>query len=224
MRHDQVGLECRQLEQVEPGGGVHLHHGGGLENLPGWLQALVILGVIAAIYLREYAKSGPIVSAVRISINNLAGVPSIVFGVFGLGFFCYIIGAFWDGGPRNIDLTPMPGLRWWTLLIVLAVLVGLLLAGFFAGGNGEIFWLNVGLGLDNGISLPYFFSNIYDAAVKKFFVPFALGWLLAAERRLFSSSSALRSALSFSMASATVAVSGTAASSTCMSPPAESSG
>ena len=54
--------------------------------------AVVPFGVLAALYLREYAKSGPIVSAVRISINNLAGVPSIVFGVFGLGFFCYVLG------------------------------------------------------------------------------------------------------------------------------------
>ncbi len=53
---------------------------------------VVPFGVLAALYLREYAKSGPIVSLVRISVNNLAGVPSIVFGVFGLGFFCYIIG------------------------------------------------------------------------------------------------------------------------------------
>nr|MBP7275520.1 phosphate ABC transporter, permease protein PstA [Kiritimatiellia bacterium] len=50
-------------------------------------------GVMAALYLREYAGGGPFVSAVRISINNLAGVPSIVFGVFGLGFFCYFAGA-----------------------------------------------------------------------------------------------------------------------------------
>jgi phosphate transport system permease protein len=55
--------------------------------------AVVPFGVMAALYLREYAKPGPVVSAVRISINNLAGVPSIVFGVFGLGFFCYLIGA-----------------------------------------------------------------------------------------------------------------------------------
>lgn len=55
--------------------------------------AVVPFGVMAALYLREYAKAGPVVSAVRISINNLAGVPSIVFGVFGLGFFCYLIGS-----------------------------------------------------------------------------------------------------------------------------------
>ena len=54
--------------------------------------AVVPFGVLAALYLREYAKAGPIVSAVRIAINNLAGVPSIVFGVFGLGFFCYTLG------------------------------------------------------------------------------------------------------------------------------------
>jgi len=53
---------------------------------------VVPFGVLAALYLREYARPGPIVSAVRIAINNLAGVPSIVFGVFGLGFFCYIVG------------------------------------------------------------------------------------------------------------------------------------
>ncbi len=50
------------------------------------------LGVLAAVYLREYAHQGPLVSAVRIAVNNLAGVPSIVFGVFGVGFFIYTIG------------------------------------------------------------------------------------------------------------------------------------
>jgi phosphate transport system permease protein len=50
------------------------------------------LGVIAAIYLREYARQGTLVRSVRISVNNLAGVPSIVFGVFGLGFFVYLFG------------------------------------------------------------------------------------------------------------------------------------
>ncbi len=49
-------------------------------------------GVIAALYLREYASQGPLVRIVRIAVNNLAGVPSIVFGVFGLGFFIYFVG------------------------------------------------------------------------------------------------------------------------------------
>jgi phosphate transport system permease protein len=49
-------------------------------------------GVMAAIYLREYAKQGALTRAVRISVNNLAGVPSIVFGVFGLAFFVYFVG------------------------------------------------------------------------------------------------------------------------------------
>jgi len=52
----------------------------------------VIFGVLAALYLREYARPGLLVSAIRIAVNNLAGVPSVVFGVFGLGFFCYLIG------------------------------------------------------------------------------------------------------------------------------------
>jgi phosphate transport system permease protein len=58
------------------------------------LMSLLVVpfGVLAALYIREYAKGGLVISAVRIAVNNLAGVPSIVFGVFGLGFFCYIIG------------------------------------------------------------------------------------------------------------------------------------
>ncbi|MCI0431177.1 MAG: phosphate ABC transporter permease PstA, partial [Rhodospirillales bacterium] len=49
-------------------------------------------GIITALYLREYARQGRLVSMVRISVNNLAGVPSIVYGVFGLGFFAYLLG------------------------------------------------------------------------------------------------------------------------------------
>jgi phosphate transport system permease protein len=58
------------------------------------LMALAVspFGVIAALYLREYAKQGRLVSLVRICVNNLAGVPSIVYGVFGLGFFAYVLG------------------------------------------------------------------------------------------------------------------------------------
>ena len=49
-------------------------------------------GVITALYLREYAKQGKLVAMVRIAVNNLAGVPSIVYGVFGVGFFAYTVG------------------------------------------------------------------------------------------------------------------------------------
>lgn len=58
------------------------------------IMALLVapFGVLAALYLREYAASGPLTSTVRIAINNLAGVPSIVYGAFGLGFFCYGVG------------------------------------------------------------------------------------------------------------------------------------
>ena len=58
--------------------------------------AVAPLGVLAAIYLHEYARDGWLVRTVRISVNSLAGVPSIVFGVFGLGFFVYLVGGTLD--------------------------------------------------------------------------------------------------------------------------------
>lgn len=45
------------------------------------------LGVISAVYLTEYARQGRLIRIIRIGINCLAGVPSVVFGLFGLGFF-----------------------------------------------------------------------------------------------------------------------------------------
>ncbi|MGJ7459226.1 phosphate ABC transporter permease PstA [Halomonas sp. MA07-2] len=58
------------------------------------LMSMIVspFGVLAAIYLREYAKQGPLLRLIRISVYNLAGVPSIVYGVFGLGFFIYTMG------------------------------------------------------------------------------------------------------------------------------------
>ena len=88
--------------------------------------AVMPFGVLAALYLREYAKAGPIVSAVRIAVNNLAGVPSIVFGVFGLGFFCYIVGGSLDSlfFPERL---PSPtygtgGVLWASLTLALLTL------------------------------------------------------------------------------------------------------
>jgi phosphate transport system permease protein len=84
---------------------------------------VVPLGVLAAVYLREYAKQGMMISAVRIAVNNLAGVPSIVFGVFGLGFFCYVVGG-WIDRQFFADYLPSPtlgggGILWASLTLAL---------------------------------------------------------------------------------------------------------
>jgi phosphate transport system permease protein len=54
------------------------------------------MGVIAAIYLHEYAGKNALTKLLRIAVINLAGVPSIVYGVFGLGFFVYMVGGSLD--------------------------------------------------------------------------------------------------------------------------------
>jgi phosphate transport system permease protein len=83
-------------------------------------------GVIAAIYLREYAKQGFMVRIVRICVNNLAGVPSIVFGVFGLAFFVYFVGGAIDRNLYHEALpTPTfgtPGILWASLTLALLTL------------------------------------------------------------------------------------------------------
>ena len=83
-------------------------------------------GVLAAIYLREYARQGPLLKAIRISVYNLAGVPSIVFGVFGLGFFVYIVGGTIDQVfyPEALPSPTFgsPGLFWASLTLALLTL------------------------------------------------------------------------------------------------------
>jgi phosphate transport system permease protein len=92
------------------------------------LMSIVVtpLGVLAAIYLREYARQGPLVRLVRISVNNLAGVPSIVFGVFGLAFFVYFIGGNLDRWlyPESLPAPTFgtPGLFWSSLTLALLTL------------------------------------------------------------------------------------------------------
>jgi phosphate transport system permease protein len=89
---------------------------------------VVPFGVLAALYLREYAKSGPIISMVRIAINNLAGVPSIVYGIFGLGFFCVLIGGRIDAlfypqyVAENKPVFGTGGLLWASLTLALLTL------------------------------------------------------------------------------------------------------
>jgi len=80
-------------------------------------------GVIAAVYLREYAKQGVLTRTIRIAVNNLAGVPSIVYGVFGLGFFVYFLGGsidklfFPEAAPAPVFGTP--GILWSSLTLAL---------------------------------------------------------------------------------------------------------
>ena len=92
------------------------------------IMAVIVtpFGVLAAIYLREYAKQGPLTRIIRIAVNNLAGVPAIVYGVFGLGFFVYVLGGsidrlfFAEAAPAPTFGTP--GLMWASLtLAILAV-------------------------------------------------------------------------------------------------------
>ncbi|MDQ8036225.1 MAG: phosphate ABC transporter permease PstA, partial [Pedobacter sp.] len=84
------------------------------------------LGVIAAVYLREYASQGVVTQTVRIAVNNLAGVPSIVYGVFGLGFFVYFLGGNLDrlfypeASPAPVFGTP--GLLWASITLALLTL------------------------------------------------------------------------------------------------------
>lgn len=95
----------------------------------GMTLMVVPFGVLAALYLREYAKAGLIVSAVRIAINNLAGVPSIVFGVFGLGFFCYVLGHGIDVAfGLKIPTYGTGGLLWASLTLALLTLPVIIVA------------------------------------------------------------------------------------------------
>lgn len=89
------------------------------------IMAVIVtpFGVVAAIYLREYAKQGPLTRVIRIAVNNLAGVPAIVYGVFGLGFFVYVLGGSIDRlfYPESAPAPTFgtPGLLWASLTLAL---------------------------------------------------------------------------------------------------------
>ena len=92
------------------------------------LMSVVVtpFGILAALYLREYAKQGVLTQAIRIAVNNLAGVPSIVYGMFGLGFFVYFIGGridqlfFPEALPGPTFGTP--GILWSSLTLAILTL------------------------------------------------------------------------------------------------------
>jgi len=89
------------------------------------LMALLVtpLGVVAAVYMHEYARPGFGIRALRIAVNNLAGVPSIVYGVFGLGFFVYVVGGSIDellfADRLPVPTFGSPGLLWAALTLAL---------------------------------------------------------------------------------------------------------
>ena len=84
------------------------------------------LGVLAAVYLSEYAPKGWLTRVIRISVNSLAGVPSIVYGMFGLGFFIYLAGGEIDRlfYPESLPAPTFgtPGLLWASLTLALLTL------------------------------------------------------------------------------------------------------
>ncbi|MBN2713037.1 MAG: phosphate ABC transporter permease PstA [Planctomycetes bacterium] len=96
------------------------------------------LGVMAGIYLREYAKDGVMVRLVRIAVNNLAGIPSIVYGIFGLGFFVYQVGGTLDSWiyPERVA------------------------AGVSTFGTGGIIWASMTLGL---LTVPVVIVSVEEA-------------------------------------------------------------
>ncbi|MCE8010208.1 phosphate ABC transporter permease PstA [Billgrantia desiderata] len=92
------------------------------------LMSLLVtpFGVLAAVYLNEVAHQGRLTKLVRIAVRNLAGVPSIVYGVFGLGVFVYGIGGTLDDWFFS-DALPSPtfgtgGLLWASLTLALLTL------------------------------------------------------------------------------------------------------
>ncbi|MCY4268823.1 MAG: phosphate ABC transporter permease PstA [Gammaproteobacteria bacterium] len=84
------------------------------------------LGVVAGVYLSEYAPRGALTRMVRVSVNNLAGVPSIVYGMFGLGFFIYLAGGEIDrlfyAESLPAPTFGTPGLLWASLTLALLTL------------------------------------------------------------------------------------------------------
>ncbi len=91
---------CEERNIEEPYSETYAYSGGGIFPciagtvllVLGSMAIALVLGVCSAIYLSEYAKDGLLIRLIRVSILNLAGVPSIVFGLFGFGVFVLFFG------------------------------------------------------------------------------------------------------------------------------------
>ena len=82
----------------------------------------VPVGVFSAIYINEYAGDNIFTKIIRISVNNLAGVPSIVFGLFGLGFFILFVGKTLDDLLQTGLLFGQPAMLWASATLAVLVL------------------------------------------------------------------------------------------------------
>ena len=130
----RLGLYCARLWEFLSTGPREANTEGGIYPAMFGTVMMVLLmavmvtpfGVLAAVFLREYARQGLATRIVRVAVNNLAGVPSIVYGVFGLGFFVYFLGGeldqlfFPEALPRPTFGTP--GLLWASLTLALLTL------------------------------------------------------------------------------------------------------
>jgi len=86
------------------------------------------LGVLAAIYLVEYAGRGRLARLIRAGVNNLAGIPSIVFGLFGLGFFVLFVGRGLDRLAGNELVFGQPAMLWAAATLAVLVLPVIIVA------------------------------------------------------------------------------------------------
>ena len=139
------------------------------------------LGVATALYLTEYARPTWYTKLIRISITNLAGVPAIIYGVFGLGFFVYGLGGqvdqlfFGDQLPNPTFGTP--GLLWAALtmaLLNLPVVIVAVTEGLDAL-PGDLREASVALGATHGETV---FKTVLPAAMPSVFT----GLILATAR------------------------------------------
>jgi phosphate transport system permease protein len=91
-----TGKLAPKIEKLESyaysAGGIFPNIVGTLLLVTGSMVIALLLGVSAAVYLSEYAKPSRYITAIRLAILNLAGVPSIVFGLFGFGLFVVLLG------------------------------------------------------------------------------------------------------------------------------------
>jgi len=84
---EQEGAEIASKTFAYSGGGIWPCIVGTVLLVVGAMAIALTLGVLSAIFLSEYSRPGRVLNGIRLSILNLAGVPSIVFGIFGLGMF-----------------------------------------------------------------------------------------------------------------------------------------